>query len=64
MKQVDTETLGEWLENGRPVTVLDIRTPEDRSHRKLPAVLAGMGTTNMESLGRTRTGRCSRIQCP
>jgi glyoxylase-like metal-dependent hydrolase (beta-lactamase superfamily II)/rhodanese-related sulfurtransferase len=31
MKQVDTETLREWLENGRPVTVLDIRTPEDRS---------------------------------
>src|SRR5579864_8506783 len=36
MKQVDTETLREWLENGRPVTVLDIRTPEDRSQWFVP----------------------------
>lgn len=36
MKQVDTETLREWLENGRSVTVLDIRTPEDRSQWFIP----------------------------
>jgi glyoxylase-like metal-dependent hydrolase (beta-lactamase superfamily II)/rhodanese-related sulfurtransferase len=36
MKQVHTETLREWLENGRPVTVLDIRTPEDRAQWFIP----------------------------
>jgi glyoxylase-like metal-dependent hydrolase (beta-lactamase superfamily II)/rhodanese-related sulfurtransferase len=36
MKQVDTETLREWLEIGRPVTVLDIRTPEDRAQWFIP----------------------------
>lgn len=31
MQQVDVETLQEWLARGRPVTVLDIRAPEDRA---------------------------------
>jgi hypothetical protein len=29
-KSIDTETLTQWLAGGKPVTVLDIRTEEDR----------------------------------
>lgn len=36
MQQVDVETLQEWLTVGRPVTVLDIRTPEDRAQWFIP----------------------------
>jgi hypothetical protein len=30
-KQIEPETLREWLDAQQPVTVLDIRTDEDRS---------------------------------
>jgi glyoxylase-like metal-dependent hydrolase (beta-lactamase superfamily II) len=33
---IDVETLREWLEGHRPVTVLDIRTNEDRSQWAIP----------------------------
>ena len=36
MKQIDVGTLRDWLDNGRPVTVLDIRTPEDRAQWSIP----------------------------
>lgn len=36
MQQLDVETLQEWLTVGRAVTVLDIRTPEDRAHWSIP----------------------------
>jgi len=36
MHQVDVETLQEWLAEGRPLTVLDIRTPEDRAQWSIP----------------------------
>jgi rhodanese-related sulfurtransferase len=36
MQQVDVETLQEWLTVGRPVTVLDIRTPEDSAQWFIP----------------------------
>lgn len=36
MKQIDVDTLRDWLENGRPVTVLDIRTAEDRAQWSIP----------------------------
>ncbi len=36
MPQVDVETLQEWLRDNRPVTVLDIRTPEDRAQWSIP----------------------------
>lgn len=36
MQQVDVETLQEWLAGGRPVTVLDIRAPEDRAQWFIP----------------------------
>lgn len=36
MHLIETETLREWLEDGRPVNVLDIRTPEDRKEWAIP----------------------------
>ena len=36
MHLIETETLREWLEDGRPVNVLDIRTPEDREEWAIP----------------------------
>jgi hypothetical protein len=30
-RQIDADTLREWLDRGQPVTVLDIRTDEDRA---------------------------------
>lgn len=36
MQHIETETLREWLENGRPVTILDIRTPEDHEEWSIP----------------------------
>lgn len=36
MKQIDVGTLRDWLDNGRPVTVLDIRPPEDRAQWSIP----------------------------
>ena len=36
IQQVDVETLQEWLTVGRPVTVLDIRIPEDRAQWFIP----------------------------
>jgi glyoxylase-like metal-dependent hydrolase (beta-lactamase superfamily II)/rhodanese-related sulfurtransferase len=35
-KQIDVETLREWLDDQRPVTVLDIRTDEDRRQWSIP----------------------------
>jgi glyoxylase-like metal-dependent hydrolase (beta-lactamase superfamily II)/rhodanese-related sulfurtransferase len=39
MERVDVETLQSWLEKGRPVTVLDIRAPEDRAQWFIPGSL-------------------------
>jgi glyoxylase-like metal-dependent hydrolase (beta-lactamase superfamily II) len=39
MQQVDVETLQEWLAGDRPVTVLDIRAPEDRAQWFIPSSL-------------------------
>jgi|SRR5581483_201308 len=36
MTKVDTETLRRWLEEGRPVSVLDIRAAEDREQWSIP----------------------------
>jgi glyoxylase-like metal-dependent hydrolase (beta-lactamase superfamily II)/rhodanese-related sulfurtransferase len=36
MQPIETETLREWLEDGRPVNVLDIRAPEDRKEWAIP----------------------------
>jgi glyoxylase-like metal-dependent hydrolase (beta-lactamase superfamily II) len=39
MESIDVDTLQEWLTGGRPVTVLDIRTPEDRAQWSIPGSL-------------------------
>ena len=39
MREIETATLQQWLEEGRPVTVLDIRTPEDRQQWSIPESL-------------------------
>lgn len=36
MTKIDAETLRKWLEEGRPVTVLDVRQPEDRRESAIP----------------------------
>jgi rhodanese-related sulfurtransferase len=36
MKQIEAETLREWLDGQQPVTVLDIRTDEDRAQWAIP----------------------------
>jgi len=38
-KQVDTRTLRDWLDRRKPVTVLDIRTDEDRAQWAIPGSL-------------------------
>lgn len=35
-RQVGAETLRQWLSNGKPVTLLDIRTKEDRAQWSIP----------------------------
>lgn len=35
-RHIDTATLRDWLEEDRPVTVLDIRTDEDRTQWAIP----------------------------
>ena len=36
MQHVETDTLRQWLEAGQPVSILDIRTPEDREQWSIP----------------------------
>jgi glyoxylase-like metal-dependent hydrolase (beta-lactamase superfamily II) len=38
-KQIDRDTLREWLDTRQPVTVLDIRTDEDRAQWSIPGSL-------------------------
>ncbi len=33
---IDTETLRQWLEQGRPLIVLDVRTAADRAEWAIP----------------------------
>lgn len=39
MQEIETYTLRQWLEDGRPVRVLDIRIPEDREQWSIPGSL-------------------------
>lgn len=49
-RQVDTETLRLWLETKQPVTVLDIRTDDDRRQWSVP------GSTHINAYDALRTG--------
>ena len=50
-KQIDAETLREWLESQQPVTVLDIRTNEDRAQWAIP------GSVHVNAYEALREGR-------
>lgn len=39
MKTIDVETLKTWLEEGRPVTVLDVRPATERAEWAIPGSL-------------------------
>lgn len=49
-KQVDAETLREWLDAHKPITVLDIRTDEDRAQWAIP------GSLHVNAYDALRTG--------
>jgi glyoxylase-like metal-dependent hydrolase (beta-lactamase superfamily II)/rhodanese-related sulfurtransferase len=50
-KPMETETLRQWLSSGRPVTVLDIRTPEDRVQWSIP------GSIHIDAYTELKAGR-------
>ncbi len=50
-KQIQAETLREWLESQQPVTVLDIRTNEDRAQWAIP------GSVHVDAYEALREGR-------
>jgi len=50
-KQIDVETLRDWLDAKQPVTVLDIRTDEDRAQWAIP------GSVHINAYETVRAGR-------
>ena len=54
-KQVDTETLREWLDAHVPVTVLDIRSDEDRAQWAIP------GSLHVNAYDALRNGQASAL---
>jgi glyoxylase-like metal-dependent hydrolase (beta-lactamase superfamily II)/rhodanese-related sulfurtransferase len=50
-KPIDTETLRQWLVDGKPVTVLDIRTAEDRAQWSIP------GSIHIDAYHELKAGR-------
>jgi len=50
-KQVDTETLRQWLDTRRPVTVVDVRGEEDRTQWSIP------GSVHVNAYEALRDGR-------
>jgi glyoxylase-like metal-dependent hydrolase (beta-lactamase superfamily II) len=50
-KQIEAETLREWLDTRQPVTVLDIRTDEDRAQWAIP------GSVHLNAYEALREGR-------
>ena len=39
MSTIDSETLRRWLETGKPVAIIDIRSTADRAMRAIPGSL-------------------------
>lgn len=50
-KHIDTQTLRDWLDADRPVTVLDIRTDDDRQQWSIP------GSVHVNAFDALRSGR-------
>lgn len=59
--EVDTETLSRWLEEGRPVTVWDVRDDRDRAEWHIPGSLH---VNAMEALKDGRTDALPSIEFP
>lgn len=53
--QIDVRTLREWLEEKRPVTVLDVRTDEDRAQWSIP------GSIHVNAYEALKTGRAEAL---
>lgn len=51
MKQIEAETLREWLDAQRPVTLLDVRTDDDRAQWAIP------GSVHVNAYEALREGR-------
>ncbi len=54
-KQIDADTLRGWLEENRPVTVLDIRTDEDRDQWAIP------GSVHLNAYDALRAGEAGPL---
>src|SRR5262245_41441804 len=54
-RYTDTETLRKWLEEKRPVTVLDVRTDEDRQQWSIP------GSMHISVYAALKAGRPSAL---
>jgi rhodanese-related sulfurtransferase len=69
-QQIEAETLRDWLDAQRPVTVLDIRTDEDRARWAIPGSVGGpFGTCSNAhprgpSVARTRSGHRDAGRAP
>src|ERR1051326_1755618 len=50
MRAVETDTLRTWLENGQPVSILDIRTADDRREWSIP------GSIHVDAYDRLKRG--------
>jgi len=60
-QQIDVRTLRQWLEEKRPVTVLDVRLDEDRAQWSIP------GSVHVNAYEALKAGQCdvfSRIPLP
>ena len=55
-RHIDTATLRDWLEQGRPVTVLDIRSDEDRTQWAIP------GSVHINAYEALRNGQPGPLQ--
>ena len=53
---IDTATLRDWLEQDRPVTVLDVRTDEDRGQWAIP------GSVHLNAYDALRKGEPGLLQ--
>jgi len=55
MNKIDAETLREWLADGKPVTVLDVRSGEDRAQWSIP------GSLHVDAYATLKAGRADAL---
>jgi rhodanese-related sulfurtransferase len=59
-KQIEPQTLRDWLDTQRPVTVLDIRTDDDHAQWTIPGSLHINAYEALRN-GRPPSGRCRAL---